>query len=164
MKVNIDEAIFNKAIKENKLELARWLIDSNCPIDKSCYIQRLQMDTLDWLKDNLISVPITSLWEVIENTDDSNIISWFIKNGCVIDKNALYSCVKKKNALFYEFIKKNITLDMEIYKVAIISENIEILEYLRKEYIHLLSEEVKDYAMKYKKKLSIKWLVMNDLL
>lgn len=164
MKVTIDETIFNKAIKENKLELAKWLLDMQCPTDKSCYLQRLQLDTLNWLKFNAISIPPNLLHEIIENTSDYEIVQWFIKNDCKMDKNSLYSCIKtKNNELFFKFIK-NIKIDSEAYKVALISENIEILEYLRRDHLELLNEEMKDYALKHKRKESIRWLVLNDLL
>lgn len=164
MKISIDEAIFNKAIRENKFELAKWLLDVHCPVDKSCYLQNPTIDVLNWLKLNSITPNSYILCEVLEICNDIDVINWFINNNCVVDNKAIQSCIKQNNnELFLSLLEKyNHSLDIEAYKSAIISENIYVLNYLKKNNI-TISEEIRDYAMKNKKKESIKWMVVNNL-
>lgn len=164
MKVTIDEIVFNKAIKEGKLELAQWLLDQGCTVDDTAYIQNFNQSVLNWVYSKNIPMARTVLSNVISNTGDISVINWFITNGSLIDVNSLLSCISSnRNELFWElFKKKPITLGLDACKAAIIAENIEILEHLK--IINApFDESVTELAMKFKKKISLKWLVSNDL-
>lgn len=165
MKITIDETVFNRAIHSGKLELAQWLLDNGCPTSETAYVQNFNLDVLKWLKKNNILMSSSCLSQVIRKTTDQDIIIWFLNNGAVVNKETILSCVESgANTLFKNFIDTtNIKLNSEDYKVAIISENIEILDYLNKSGF-VCDEEIVEYAIKHKKKKSIKWLVLNDKL
>lgn len=161
MKVTIDASTFNKAIRQGKLELAEWLITNSCPVDSSVYIQNFDITILHWLKSKDIQIPKNCLSDVIDKTGDLDVIKWFQKNGAIINSNCLNSCIRNsRNTLFFEFLQKNKIPD-DAFKVAILSENIQILDFLKEKI--KIDEEIVEIAMKNKKKESLKWLVLNDL-
>lgn len=162
MKITIDETTFNKAIREGKLELAEWLLKNTCPVDPSVYVQNFDIGVLNWLKTMGVQIPVNCLSEVIDKTGDIDIIRWFETNGAVVNSNSLNSCIRNsRNLLFFEFLKKN-KIPEDAFKVAILSENIEILDFLKTKKVDM-NDEVVEIAMKNKKKASLKWLVLNDI-
>jgi hypothetical protein len=165
MKVTIDEVVFNKAIYLGKLELAEWLLDNGCPTNESAYIQNFSPEVLNWLKKRDIPMMETCLSQVLRKTSDEDTVSWFMRNGCKITTNSILACIETKaNKLFHKFIQMdNPILNIESYKVAILSENIEILNYLYESKVDI-DDVISELAMKNKKKESIKWLVSKDLL
>lgn len=165
MKITIDETVFNRAIHSGKLELAQWLLDNGCPTTDSVYIQNFNLDVLNWLKQRNITVPSSCLSQVIRKTTQQNIINWFLNNGSIINKETILSCIEAgANSLFKDFTDSTkIKLTIDDYKVALLSENIEILDYLN-ELECDFNEEMVELAIKHKKKKSIKWLVLNDKL
>ena len=165
MKITIDEIVFNRAIYSGKLELAQWLLDNGCPTAESAYIQNLNLDVLKWLKQSNILMSPSCLSQVIRKTTDKDIIIWFLNNGAVVDKETIFSCIESgANSLFKNFIDSSkIKLTIEDFRVAVLSENIEILDYLKNSGCEY-NEEIVELAMKHKKKKSIKWLVLNDKL
>jgi hypothetical protein len=164
MKVNIDEGTFNKAISEGKLELANWLLLNSCPYDLSVYVQNLNLQVLNWLKSKDIDIPKNCLSDVIDKSSDLAVISWFISNGVSVNHSALNSCIRnKKNELLFHLMEQsNLTLNYESFKTAILAENITVLDYLKTGSL-TIDENITELAMKSKKKLSLKWLVLNNL-
>lgn len=163
MKINIDEAVFNKVIQAGKLEVAEWLLHHSCPTDDTAYIQNFDLSILNWLKSKDIPMSTKCLSHVISKTSDDNTISWFIKNGAVVDDLAVMSSIQQKaNLLFKKLIQEyKISLGAEAFKTAILAENLEILDYLNKKGCQY-DESITELAMKHKKKESLKWLVLND--
>lgn len=164
MKVIIDEAVFNKAIAEEKLELAEWLLENNCPCDDIAYVQNFNIQVLEWLQQKHIPMSKECLGYVIDKTDDLLTINWFIKNGATINQDSLQSCIRNnRNEIFWSLLKKTkISLNKDYFRTAIMSENIEVLNYLFQNEIKC-DEEIVELAMKNKKKNSLKWLIKNDL-
>lgn len=165
MKITIDETVFNRAIFNGKLELAEWLLDRGCPTSDSAYIQNFDLGVLNWLKNSNISIPSSCLSQVIRKTKDTIIINWFLSNGSKIDKDSILSCIESgANFLFKNFTNvSKITPNTDDLKVAILFENIEILDYLNTLGLEC-DDEMVELAIKHKKKKSIKWLVLNDKL
>lgn len=165
MKITIDEIVFNRAIYSGKLELAQWLLDNGCPTADSVYTQNFNLIILNWLKESNITLPTSCLAQVIHKTKDHDIIKWFLENGAIIDKQTILSCIETgSNSLFKNFINiSKIKSTEEDLKVAILSENIEILDYLNN-LGHSCDDDMVELAIKHKKKKSIKWLVLNDKL
>lgn len=164
MKITVDEGTFNKAIFDGKLELANWLLLNTCPYDQSVYVQNFNIQVLNWLKSKDILVPKNCLSDVIDKTSDRNVINWFLSNGVNITKNSLNACIRNKRneLLTYLIAQSGLSLDIDSYKTAILSENIEILDILKTLGIEI-DETIVELAMKSKKKISLKWLVLNDL-
>jgi hypothetical protein len=163
MKINVDEAVFNKAISHGKLEVAEWLLVNLCPSDDTAYIQNFDLVVLNWLKSKSIPMSPKCLSQVISKTGDEKTVTWFIKNGAIVDNLAIMATIQQKaNVLFKKLIQEyKIPLALEAYKTAILSENIEILDYLNKKGCEY-DESITELAMKFKKKESLKWLVLND--
>jgi hypothetical protein len=164
MKVTIDESTFNKAISEGKLELANWLLLNSCPYDSSVYVQNLSLQVLNWLKSKDIDIPKNCLADVIDKSSDLTVINWFVSNGVFVNHSSLNSCIRnKKNELLFHLMgQSNLTLNYESFKTAILAENIEVLDYLKTGTL-TVDENITELAMKNKKKLSLKWLVLNNL-
>lgn len=164
MKITVDEGIFNKAIFDGKLELANWLLLNNCPYDQSVYVQNFNIQVLNWLKSKDILVPKGCLSDVIDKTSDQNVINWFLSNGVTINKASLNACIRNKRneLLTYLIAQSGSSLDIDSYKTAILSENIVILDILKSSGIEI-DETIVELAMKMKKKISLKWLALNDL-
>lgn len=164
MKIIIDETTFNKAIEKEKLQLAEWLLENNCPFNDTAYLQKFDIKILNWLKANHIPMTKDTLANVIDKTGDISIISWFMENGAEVNNNSLKSCIRNnKNQILWLLSKKiKMVLDSEYPKIAVLAENIEILDYLLQNGVKF-TEEIHDIAMKNKKKQSIKWLINNNL-
>lgn len=162
MKITVDEGTFNKAITDSKLELANWLLLNTCPYDQSVYVQNFNIQVLNWLKSKDILVPKNCLSDVIDKTSDRNVINWFLSNGVNITKNSLNACIRNKRneLLTYLIAQSGLDLDIDSYKTAILSENIVVLDMHKNNGIPF-DELLVELAMK-NKKLSIKWLVLND--
>ncbi len=163
MKITVSEGTINKALADGKLELATWLLENNCPYDQSVYVQNFNIQVLNWLKLKDVQVPKNSLSDVIDKTSDLNVINWFLSNGVNITKNSLNACIRNKRneLLTYLIAQSGLSLDIDSYKTAILSENIEILDILKSSGVEI-DETIVELAMKSKKKDSIKWLVLND--
>ena len=164
MKITIDEGIFNKAISLGKLELADWLLTQGCPTDELCYLQNFDTKILNWLNYRSMPVPKSCLSSVIDRTGDLPVINWFLEKGVLIDAPALLSCIKTgRNELFNFLSKKaNVVVGIDGFNAAIMSENVTMLNYLKS--IGCKTDETSvEIAMKFKKKESLKWLVMNDM-
>lgn len=164
MKITIDELTFNKAIKEKKFELAQWLLEQNCPVKPSVYLQNLELDTLKWLYDKNIFIDKDCLHLVVELTESCDIIQWFVNNGVVIDANVVNSCIRTKDISYINWFLNtyNVTLSSINYEIAILLENIPVLELLKSlncPYDRYITEK----ALKYFKKKSIEWLVKNNM-
>lgn len=162
MKIHIDEKSFNKAISENKFELAQFLLDNSCPIDTSCYFQDLRIETLEWLKSRGIPLNKHCLKELIIKTDELDIIEWFVDNGVIPDNDCLNSCIDLRNDKLFLWIveKYNLELSTDNFISAIKTENTSILEYLKSKKCPY-DERLVEAAIKYSKRESIKWLVNN---
>jgi hypothetical protein len=165
MKIFIDEKVFNQAIKRNKLELAEWLLEQNCPHDSSCYFQNFDIKVLDWLKFKGVPVNTVSMSIVVKNCDSEEVIRWFISNGVEINTETINTCIKLKDVSFVlDFIQKyNVKLSSENYEIAILTENIPVLNLLKQSNCPF-DEKLVEIALKYCKKKSVKWLVQNDLI
>lgn len=164
MKVTIDELTFNKAIKDRKFELAEWLIEQNCPVKSTSYLQNLKTDTLNWLYDKNIRIDSNIMSSVIEITSSSEIIQWFVEKGAKLDESAVNSCIRTKDTAYIKWFLEtyNVKLSPMNYEIAILSENIPILDLLKTlncPYDNVITEK----ALKNSKKKSIKWLVKNDM-
>lgn len=164
MKVNIDEGTFNKAISQGKLELAEWFLENACPVNDTAYIQNFNIGILNWLNSKNIFISKQCLSNVIDRTGDAAVVQWFIDNGVVIDGSALISCIRNtRNELLWDLMKiSKISLCVDAFRAAIMAENIDVLDFLKTNKCKT-DETVTEIAMKYKKKLSLKWLVMNDM-
>jgi len=164
MKITVDESTINKAIKNGKLELAEWLILNNCPVDDTVYVQNLDIKVLEWLKSQGIQMSKKCLSNVLcMTTVEPKIVSWFIENGAIVDKNTVLSCISNHlSELFKRFVEQyNIPLTIEYFKEAVISENLTILDYLKEQNCPF-DDSVVESAMKHCKKNSLKWLVINN--
>lgn len=164
MKVTVDELTFNKAIKNKKIELAEWLIEQGCPVSSTCYLQNLDVDILDWLHDKNIPIDKKCMSSVIEITQSEDIIKWFINKGADLDENTINSCIRTKDISYVKWFLEtyNVKLSPINYEISILSENIPILNLLKKlkcPYDNSITEK----ALKHSKKKSIKWLVNNDM-
>lgn len=160
MKINIDETVFNKAIKENKMELAEWLLAGNCPIDsQSCYLQNFNIEVLEWIKNKRVEIPKDILPNVINLTHEQTVLEWFISNGVECDNNATQICIKQNSLPLLQFLhqKYNVALNAGNYTQAVLLENTEILDYLLKNNCEY-SSEVLERALREMKKISVKWL------
>jgi hypothetical protein len=164
MKISIDESVFNNAIKNKKFELAEWLIEQNCPVKSSVYFQNLELDTLKWLNDRNIPLDKNSMHAVIELTDSQEIIQWFIQNGVVIDSNVVNSCIRTKDVSYIKWFlyNYNVKLDSINYEIAVLSENIPVLDLLY-ELKCPYDSSITYKALRNLKKKSIKWLVERGL-
>lgn len=162
MKVIIDEVVFNKAIAEEKLQLAEWLLENGCPCDDTSYVQNFDILILNWLKSKNIAMSKDCLSNVIDKKADINTINWFIDNGAIVNSDVLISCIRNNRNEILWNIKRNIELSSMYYKPAIIAENIEVLDHLLNKNIQMDSS-IPEIAMKYGKKASLKWLIKNDL-
>ncbi len=164
MKITVDELTFNKAIKDRKFELAEWLIEQNCPYKSTVYLQNLEIDTLNWLYDKHIPVDSNIMSSVIEITSSADIIQWFIEKGVKLDESVVNSCIRTKDITYIKWFLNtyNVKLSPVNYEIAIVSENIPVLNLLKTlncPYDNSITEK----ALKYSKKKSIKWLVKNDM-
>lgn len=162
MKINIDEAMFNKAIANNNLEVAKFLLDNACPTNYLAYFQNFDATVLDWLNSNGVTLDKHKLHEVINRTKDVTTLTWFIDKGCIVDDKCLNACIKSKNYNMLSWLVEtyNVELSVENFKSAIILEDDLLLDYLKKHNCQY-NETVVEIAIKNSKKHSIKWLVMN---
>lgn len=164
MKIFIDESHFNRAIKDGKFQLADWLISQNCPISSSVYFQNLEIDSLNWLYSRSIKLEQSVMKNVIESTNREDVIDWFITRGLEVDWECINSCIRTGDASYtkkflFKFREK---LKSENYQIALLAENVEILDILKEldcPFEIYLIEKV----LKYRKRVSIKWLVNNGL-
>lgn len=163
MKINVDESVFNRVILQGKLEIASWLIEQGCPTDHYCYLQKLELVTLNWLFDNGILIDDKCLSNVIEKTSDYDIIQWFCSKGAIVDSSCVNSCISKNNISLLEWLMENnkIKLSSDNYKMAISLEYIDILDYLKYKDCPF-DETVIEFALKKSKKQALKWLVHNE--
>jgi len=164
MKIIIDELTFNKAIKDKKFELAEWLLEQNCPVKPTVYLQNLELETLMWLSSKNIPIDKDSMHLVVEMTESQDIIQWFIENGVTIDANVVNSCIRTKDISYIQWFLQtyNVSLSPVNYEIAILAENIPVLDLL-KALNCPYDFNITDKAIKYLKKKSIKWLVTNGL-
>lgn len=164
MKVIIDKNIFNKSISEAKLQLADWLLENNCPCDDTCYLQNFNLEMLSWLKSKNIAMSKNCLGNVIDKTSNPLTIDWFIKNGAVINSEAIDSCIRNfSNEILWNLLKRTkLQLTLDHYKTAILSENTEVLDYIYSKGVKA-DETIVEIAMKAQKKVSLRWLIKNDL-
>lgn len=163
MKITVDECVFNKAILHGKLEIAHWLLEQGCPTDHYCYLQKMDLNTLNWLFDNGILIDNKCLSNVIQKTSDRGIIQWFCSKGAIVDSSCINSCISNNNISLLKWLieNNNIKLSSDNYKSAINLEDIDILDYLKyKECPY--DETVVEFALKKSKKQALKWLVHND--
>ena len=164
MKVIIDKNLFNKSIAETKLQLAEWLLDHNCPYDDTSYLQNFNLEILGWLKSKNIAMSKNCLSNVIDKTIDKVIIEWFIKNGAVINSESFHSCIRNSsNENLWDLLKRSkLNLTIDHLKTAILYENIEVLDYIYGKGIRP-DETIIEVAMKNQKRISLKWLIKNNL-
>ena len=163
MKITVDEAVFNKVILSRKFEVATWLLEQGCPTNYMCYLQNLDITILDWLFSTGIAFNKSCLFDVIQKTDDKDIISWFCSKGAIVDSKCVNSCIKNDNLELLEWLmeKNSILLSVENYKEAVSIEDTAFLDYLKLNKCPY-DETVIEYALKNSKKQAIKWLVNND--
>ncbi len=164
MKITVDELTFNKAIKNKKFELAEWLIEQSCPVNSTCYLQNLETHALDWLYDKSIPIDKKCMSLVIEMTQSQDIIQWFVNKGATLDANTINSCIRTKDITYIKWFLEtyNVKLSPVNYEIAVLSENIPVLNLLKKLKCPY-DDSITEKALKYSKKKSIKWLVNNDM-
>lgn len=162
MKINIDEALFNKAILNRSLEVAKFLLDNACPVNYLAYLQVFDITILDWLIAKGVPSDKNCLHEVVNKTNDVDVIIWFIEKGTIVDNKCLNACINNQNyTLFSWFIETyNVKLSVDNFKSAVLLEDHTLLDYL-KNHDCPFDETVVESAIKNTKKSSIKWLVMN---
>jgi hypothetical protein len=163
MKINIDESTFNRAIHDNLMEIAKFLLDRACPTDYTSYLQIADISVLNWLYDNGVILSKKCLSEVISTTGDILIIKWFIDKGVVVDDKCLSKCISTNNyeLLSYFVEKYDVLLTVENFIAAVSTQDETLLDYLKSRACPF-NETVVEYAIKHSKKESIKWLVLND--
>jgi hypothetical protein len=163
MKITIDETTFNEAIANGHMEVAKWLMDKGCPVNPSCYILAKDIKTLNWINDAGVLLNKDCLADVVNTTSDKSIVSWFLKHGAEINSDAIDACILRgKKELFEMFTgSAKVILTVENFKAGVLSENYDILDYLKSKKCPY-DESVAETAMKHKKKISIRWLVLND--
>lgn len=156
MKVNIDEIVFNKAIKEKKFELAEWLLEQNCSVKSSVYLQNLELDTLWWLHTKNIPLDKDSMHLVIEMTQSQDIIQWFVDNGVVIDCNVVNSCIRMGDVSYIKWFLETYRVELSSinYEIAILAENLQVLDLL-KALNCPYDSSITDKALKYLKKKAL---------
>ena len=163
MKVDITESTFNEAISKNKLELANWLLDQGCPTNSMCYLKATDVDTLSWLMTRGIVVNKGCLADVLNITGDLQIVDWFLSQNVVVNSEAINSCIKNNRGEIFKIFTRNndVKLTVDNFKSAVIAEDTGVLDFLKSKRCSF-DESVIETAMKYKKKNSLKWLVIND--
>lgn len=164
MKITVDELTFNKAIKNGKFELAEWLIEQNCPVNSTSYLQNLKIETLEWLFARNVPIDKNCMPSVIEITNSPEVIQWFVDRGANLDASTINSCIRTKDTSYVKWFLETyrVNLSPVNYEIAILSENIPVLNLLKNlkcPYDNAITEK----ALKYSKKKSIKWLVNNDM-
>lgn len=163
MKINVDERTFNIAIKDNKFEVAEFLLSNSCPVNYLSYFQDFKISTLDWLYSKGIHLDKNCLNEVIYKIQDKEIIKWYIDKGLVTDSKCLDSCITNNHyELFSWFMEKyKVKPTIDNFISAVLSQDIKFLDYLNK--INCpYDERLVETAIKNSKKESIKWLVKNN--
>jgi hypothetical protein len=160
MKITITELILNKAVKEEKLELANWLIEMQCPYNDTVYCSNFKISVLDWLKLKGLFFTNKILSVAIESNCSLESINWFLNNGAQINKDAIISAIRmnKQQILDLLISKNKVVLGKQELNVAVISGNTSTIQLLK----NLIDDDIIESAIKNKNKDSIRWLVLNN--
>lgn len=162
MKLTIDENTFNEAVENKQLQVASWLIDKGCPINHACYVLANDLETLEWLHKQGIQFKKGCLADIINVTDRIDIIQWFLSHGATVDSGSVDACILRgKKELFEMLITSGTSFTVENFRAGVMSENTDILDFLKSKGC-AYDDSVAEAAMKYKKKASIRWLVLNN--
>jgi hypothetical protein len=163
MKILIDETLINTVVRENKLEVAEWLLTYCCPVNSSVYLQNFSIPVLDWLDSKKIEIDKKCMPNILNSTSNIEVINWFIDKDVELNYDCISTLIKNNNLDMIKLLceKYSVSLHDKNYIVACLQENIEILDYLKSKGCPY-SQNVLETCLKQSKKHAIKWLVMNN--
>lgn len=163
MKIEIDERTIADAVSANKLDLVEWLLDQNCPVNSQVYSLAQNVTTLNWILAKGVKLDKKALIDAIPKTNVSlDVLKWF-SDKVAIDSSVTSACIKYSQFEFLDYLLqvKKVKLDTQAFIAAAETDHDNVLDYVKANNV-IFNETVLDYAIRYGKKNSIKWLARNN--